>query len=90
MDRIALLCCKSCLKGDDNKEYYEVLGIEDPTSANQDSIKKAYKKISLSLHPDKLAQRGVQPTAEQKTQFLKASWLNTDTPVLYSTILYNN
>jgi DnaJ-class molecular chaperone len=61
---------RSCLRGDgDNTEYYEILGIT--TSANQDAIKKAYKKTSLSLHPDKLAQRGIEVTAEHKVQFQK-------------------
>ncbi len=71
MDRISLLFCKSCLKGDDNQEFYTILGIDDPSAADADAIKKAYKKISLSLHPDKLAQRGTQATPEQKAQFLK-------------------
>ena len=72
MDRISLLFCKSCLKGDDNQEFYTILGIDDH-SADADAIKKAYKKISLSLHPDKLAQRGMQATPEQKAQFLKVT-----------------
>lgn len=62
--------CRSCLRGDgDNTEYYEILGIE--TSANQEAIKKAYKKTSLNLHPDKLIQRGIEVTAENRAQFLK-------------------
>lgn len=38
----------------------KVLGL-DPNSRSvisTDEIKKSYKKISLNLHPDKLAQRG--------------------------------
>ena len=71
MDRILLLCCRSCLRGDgDNNEYYEVLGLHDK-SANQETIKKAFKKTSLNLHPDKLAQRGIEVTAENKQMFLK-------------------
>lgn len=71
MERISLLCCKSCLKGGDNKEYYELLGIENPASADADAIKKAYKTISLSLHPDKLAQRGIKPSQDQQEKFIK-------------------
>ena len=68
-----MLCFRSCLKGDgDNNEYYEILGLPDK-NVNQDAIKKAFKKASLNFHPDKLAQRGIEPTAENKLQFLKVS-----------------
>jgi curved DNA-binding protein CbpA len=69
-DRFLLLCCRSCLKGDDNTEYYEVLGLEN-RHVDTDTIKKAYKKASLNLHPDKLAQKGIEQTHEHKQQFLK-------------------
>lgn len=36
--------------------HYEVLGL--PSSASEDEIRKAYKKLSLQLHPDKAQQRG--------------------------------
>lgn len=71
MESIFLVCFRSCLKGDDNKEYYSYLGIDDPSSATTDDIKKAYKKISLTLHPDKLAQRGIQITQDHNAKFLK-------------------
>jgi hypothetical protein len=73
MDPLLLFCCKSCLRGDDNEEFYIRLGF-DPKSRSQitnDEIKKAYKKISLTLHPDKLAQKGIEVTAQHKTDFLK-------------------
>lgn len=71
MDRILLLCCRSCLRGDgDNNEYYEVLGLPD-RHVSQEAIKKAFKKTSLNLHPDKLAQRGIEQTPESKQMFLK-------------------
>ena len=54
---LGIFCLKSFMKGGDNKEYYELLELttRNPTA---DDIKKAYKKASLNLHPDKLAQRG--------------------------------
>ncbi len=51
MERFFLCCFRSCLKGDNDKEYYEVLEISDPHRANTDLIKKQYKKLSLTLHP---------------------------------------
>lgn len=66
-----IFCFKSCLKGERDREYYEVLGIGNDTTVTTELIKKQYKKMSLNLHPDKLAQRGVEVTAEHKQQFLK-------------------
>lgn len=68
-DPLCLFCFRSCLRGGSNKEYYEVLGIDK--RADIDAIKKAYKKASLSLHPDKIAQRGRAVTEEDKTQLLR-------------------
>jgi hypothetical protein len=104
MEHLLLLCCRSCLKGENDQEYYAVLqlidtdnnnnnnnasssagadpqhhGVHSPKRVNTkkittDDIKKAYKKISLSLHPDKLAQRGIENTAEKRQEFLKVSY----------------
>ena len=56
------ICCfRSCLKGKDveknNKEYYALLGLQD-NSCTAEDIRKAYKRKSLEMHPDKLAQKG--------------------------------
>jgi preprotein translocase subunit Sec63 len=51
MERIFLCCFRSCLKGDDDKELYTILEIEDSYRATTDQIKKQYKKLSLSMHP---------------------------------------
>jgi len=35
----------------DSDDFYEVLGV--PKSADENAIKKAYRKLSLKYHPDK-------------------------------------
>ena len=71
MNRLFISCFHGCLRGDDNHEYYDVLEVNK--RATTEEIKKAYKKISLETHPDRLQQRGITPTAEHKARFLKVS-----------------
>ncbi len=70
METLFLFCCRSCLKSSgENRELYDRLGLESK-KATLDDIKKAYKKKSLSLHPDKLKQRGISVTEEHTKEFL--------------------
>mmetsp|Transcript_32720 Transcript_32720/g.48453 ORF Transcript_32720/g.48453 Transcript_32720/m.48453 type:complete len:586 (-) Transcript_32720:287-2044(-) len=67
-----LCCCKSFFGSDDvteGNDFYSLLGVEH--DASQDDIKKAYKKKSLSMHPDKLAQRGKVATEEDQARFTR-------------------
>jgi DnaJ domain len=67
-----LCCCKSFLGSDDDSDgndFYARLGI--PKDSSQDEIKRAYKRQSLQMHPDKLAQRGQQITEEDQAKFTK-------------------
>jgi len=67
-----LCCCKSFFGSDDVAEgddFYSLLGLE--RDASQDDIKRAYKKKSLLMHPDKIAQRGKVTTEEDQSRFTR-------------------
>lgn len=67
-----LCCCKSFLGSDKEEEendYYKLLGVE--RDASPEELKRAYKRQSLSMHPDKLAQRGLTVTPELQAKFTR-------------------
>lgn len=82
-----LCCCKSFLgspehEHDDNDDsnngrqrpsssssYYHLLGVD--RDASLEDIKRAYRRQSLQMHPDKLLQRGQTLTEEHQARFTK-------------------
>jgi len=66
-----LCCCKSCLDSNrpDEESFYDLLGID--RDATQDEIKRAYKRQSLLMHPDKLAQKGRTVTETDQARFTR-------------------
>ncbi len=67
-----LCCCRSFLSSsgrDDSESYYDLLGVEP--NASPDELKRAYKRQSLQMHPDKLAQKGQTVTAADRDRFTR-------------------
>jgi len=66
-----LCCCRACLGSPSREEesFYSLLGID--RDATSDEIKRAYKRQSLLMHPDKLAQKGQTVTAADQARFTR-------------------
>lgn len=66
-----LCCCRSFLSssGREEETFYDLLGVTKKASA--DELKRAYKKQSLQMHPDKLAQRGQAVTSADRDRFTR-------------------
>ncbi|KAL3922105.1 MAG: hypothetical protein SGARI_006529, partial [Bacillariaceae sp.] len=77
-----LCCCKSFLgssptdsldndeeNGGGEESFYQLLGID--RDATPDEVKRAYKRKSLQIHPDKLAQKGKTITEDDKAKFTR-------------------
>lgn len=46
-------------RDDSEPSFYEVLGLDDASrTIDDEQLRKAYRKLSLKFHPDKIAQRG--------------------------------
>jgi len=57
------------INGSGSQSFYALLGVD--RDASQDEIKRAYKRQSLQMHPDKLQQRGKTLTEEDQARFAK-------------------
>ena len=68
-----LCCCRSFLassrQSDDEETFYDLLGVD--IHATPGELKRAYKRQSLQMHPDKLAQRGKVVTPEDRDRFTR-------------------
>lgn len=51
------------------KDYYEVLGVNK--EANEDELKKAYRKLALKFHPDKNHAPGATEAFKSKSTQLE-------------------
>uniref|UniRef100_A0A7S1XIQ0 J domain-containing protein n=1 Tax=Phaeomonas parva TaxID=124430 RepID=A0A7S1XIQ0_9STRA len=73
-DFLLSCCCGPLLTTEDDEDLYALL--EVPRNAPTDDIRRAYRRKSLRLHPDKVAQRGEQVTAEHRAAFqqLQRAW----------------
>ena len=50
-------------------DYYSTLGVN--RNATEDDIKKAYRKMAVTYHPDKVAQMGEEYQKGAKEKFQK-------------------
>lgn len=67
-----LCCCRSFLSStgrDDDESFYDLLGVKP--KAKPDELKRAYKRQSLLMHPDKLAQKGQSVTGADRDRFTR-------------------
>ena len=58
----------------DKRDYYEVLGVEK--NASDGEIKKAYRKLAMKYHPDKVNSLGeeVRQNATEKFRKVKEAY----------------
>jgi hypothetical protein len=65
-----LCCCRSFLSSTaEDESYYDLLAVS--RNASPEELKRAYKRQSLIMHPDKLAQKGQTVTPADRDRFTK-------------------
>ena len=55
----------------EKKDYYNILGVD--RNASQDEIKKAFRKISLKYHPDRLSNKSDKEKKKGEEKFKAAA-----------------
>jgi DnaJ-class molecular chaperone len=55
-----------------SKDYYSVLGV--PKTASEDDIKKAYRKLAMKYHPDRITEESEKAAAEAKFKEAKEAY----------------
>ena len=58
------------------RDYYEVLGVA--RAASEEEIKRAYRKLAVKFHPDKVSHLGedIQKDAKEKFQKVQRAFEN--------------
>ena len=60
------------MSNSDSQNYYELLGIQ--IDATKEEIKKAYRKLSLKYHPDRVSDLNKKEIAEEKFKKISAAY----------------
>ena len=72
----AIWCCSAFLSSKDGQDhheedYYKLMRCKDRKNATPDEIRKNYKEISRSLHPDKLVNLPAEERVKKEKEFIK-------------------
>ena len=68
--------CEAALKQSKTKDYYKILGV--PRNAGQAEIRKAYRRLALEWHPDKVEESRKEEAARRFSDIGEANEVLTD------------